>query len=387
LARRKLICESHSLIFNSKKGTVMRITFFQTHRSFSVQRPSRFISLSILASAFISVLAFATEAWANYVATNLVSDVPGIARRTDTNVVNPWGIAVGSSGTIWVANNGTGTSTLYDTKGVPQPLVVAIPSSATNTDGANPTGIVVNSSSGFVVSEGGVSGPSVFIFVSEDGSISGWSPSVAIDHAIIAVDDGEEGSVYKGAALGESSSGLRLFVTNFREGKVSIYDDTFAEIEDDAAFVDPNVPATYSPFGIENINGLIYVTYAKRDRDGEDDVPGPGHGFLAVFNADGALVNHLVSRGRLNSPWGLALAPNDFGNFSGALLVGNFGDGLIHGYDPTTGAFIGTLKQPDKTPLQLDELWALHVIGNRVFFTAGIVEEEHGLIGVIKSLR
>ena len=365
----------------------MRITFFQTHRSFSGQRPSRFISLSILASAFISVLAFATEAWANYVATNLVSDVPGIARRTDTNVVNPWGIAVGSSGTIWVANNGTGTSTLYDTSGVPQPLVVTIPSSATNTDGANPTGIVVNSSSGFVVSEGGVSGPSVFIFVSEDGSISGWSPSVALDHAIIAVDDGEEGSVYKGAALGESSSGLRLFVTNFREGKVSIYDDTFAEIEDDDAFVDPNVPATYSPFGIENINGLIYVTYAKRDRDGEDDVPGPGHGFLAVFDADGALINHLVSRGKLNSPWGLALAPNDFGNFSGALLVGNFGDGLIHGYDPTTGAFIGTLKQPDGTPLQLDELWALHVIGNRVFFTAGIVEEEHGLFGVIKSLR
>ena len=231
----------------------MRFTFFQTHRSFSVQRPSRFISLSILASVFISVLAFATEAWANYVATNLVSDVPGIARRTDTNVVNPWGIAVGGSGTIWVANNGTGTSTLYDTQGVPQPLVVTIPSSATNTEGANPTGIVVNSSSGFVVSEGGVSGPSVFIFVSEDGSISGWSPSVALDHAIIAVDDGKEGSVYKGAALGESSSGLRLFVTNFREGKVSIYDDTFAEIEDDDAFVDPNVPATYSPFGIENI--------------------------------------------------------------------------------------------------------------------------------------
>ena len=365
----------------------MRITFFQTHRSFSAQRPSRFISLSILASAFIAVLAFATEAWAGYRATNLVSDIPGAARRTDANAVNPWGIAVGSSGTIWVANNGTGTSTLYDSRGVPQSLIVTIPSSATNTDGANPTGIVFNSGTGFVVSEGGLSGPSVFIFVAEDGSISGWSPTVALDHAIIAVDDGKEGSVYKGAALGESSSGLRLFVTNFREGKVEIYDDTFAEIEDDDAFVDPNIPAGYSPFGIENINGLIYVTYAKRDADGEDDVSGNGHGFLAVFDADGNLINHLVSHGALNSPWGLALAPSDFGNFSGALLVGNFGDGLIHGYDPTTGAFLGTMRKPDNTPLQIDELWALHVIGNTVFFTAGIVEEEHGLIGVIESRR
>jgi uncharacterized protein (TIGR03118 family) len=365
----------------------MQITFFQTHRSFSVQRPSGFISLSILASAFIVVLAFATEAWANYEATNLVSDVEGVARRTDPNVVNPWGVAVGSEGTIWVANNGTGTSTLYDTRGVPQSLIVTIPPSATNSEGANPTGIVVNSGSGFVVSEGGVSGPSVFIFVSEDGSISGWSPDVALDHAIIAVDDGEEGSVYKGAALGESSSGLRLFVTNFRTGEVNIYDDTFAEIEDDEAFVDPDVPPGYSPFGIENINGLIYVTYAKRDRDGEDDVPGRGHGYVAVFDADGALVNHLVSRGKLNSPWGLALAPNGFGSFSGALLVGNFGDGRIHGYDPTTGAFLGTLQKPDETPLELDELWALHAIGKDVLFTAGIVEEEHGLIGVIKAGR
>jgi uncharacterized protein (TIGR03118 family) len=365
----------------------MQVTFFATRRSRSAQRPSRFISLSILASACIAVLAFATEAWAGYAATNLVSDIPGAARRTDFNLVNPWGIAVGSSGTIWVANNGTGTSTLYDQTGVPQDLVVTIPPSATNTEGANPTGIVFNSGTGFVVSENGLSGPSVFIFVGEDGSISGWSPTVATDHAIIAVDDGEEGSVYKGAALGESSSGLRLFVTNFSEGKVSIYTDTFAEIEDDEAFVDPDVPTDYSPFGIENINGLIYVTYAKRDRDGEDDVPGPGHGFLAVFDADGNLISHLASRGPLNSPWGLALAPDDFGNFSGALLVGNFGDGEIHGYDPTTGAFLGTMQKPDKTPLRLDELWALHTIGNTVFFTAGIVEEEHGLFGVIKSRR
>jgi uncharacterized protein (TIGR03118 family) len=366
----------------------MQSAFFQTPRSRSGQHPSRFISLGILASAFIALLASATNALAAYSATNLVSDIPGSARRTDFNLVNPWGLAVGSSGTIWVANNGTGTSTLYDQNGVPQDLVVTIPASATNTDGANPTGIVFNSGTGFVVSEGGVSGPAVFIFVSEDGSISGWAPTVASDHAIIAVDDGEEGSVYKGAALGESSSGTRLFVTNFSEGKVSIYDDTFAEIEDDEAFVDPEVPAGYAPFGIENINGLIYVTYAKQDRDGEDDVPGPGHGFLAVFDADGNLVTHLASRGALNSPWGLALAPDrKFGNLTGALLVGNFGDGEVHGYDITTGAFLGTMSKPDGTPLRVDELWALHTIGNAVYFTAGIVEEEHGLFGYIQFHR
>jgi len=330
----------------------------------------------------------ASQAWAAYGATNLVSDIPGSAKRTDLNLVNCWGIAVGSSGTIWVANNGTGTSTLYDQKGVPQSLVVSIPASATNTEGANPTGIVFNSGSGFVVSEGGLSGPAIFIFVAEDGSISGWSPTVASDHAIIAVDDGAEGSVYKGAALGDSSSGLRLFVTNFSEGKVSIYDDTFAEIEDDEAFVDPDIPGGYAPFGIENINGLIYVTYAKQDRDREDDVPGPGHGFISVFDADGNFVQRLASRGALNSPWGLALAPDrKFGNLTGALLVGNCGDVEIHGYDITTGAFLGTMSKPDGTPLRLDELWALHTIGSDVYFTAGIVEEEHGLFGLIEYHR
>jgi uncharacterized protein (TIGR03118 family) len=342
----------------------------------------------LLAGLFCAVALFASEALAGYAATNLVSDIPGVAKRTDTNLVNPWGIAVGSSGTIWVANNGTGTSTLYDFHGVPQSLVVNIPASATNSEGANPTGIVFNSGPGFVVSNGTTSGPSVFIFVGEDGSISGWSPTVDLTNAIIAVDDGEEGSVYKGAALGESSSGLRLFVTNFRTGEVNVYDDTFAEIEDEDAFVDPDIPATFSPFGIENINGLIYVTYAKRDREGEDDVPGPGHGYVSVFDADGNFIKRLISRGRLNSPWGLTLAPNNFGNMSGALLVGNFGDGLIHGYDINTGAMLGTMTKPDGNPLVLDELWALHTLGAKsVYFTAGIVEEEHGLFGVINQSR
>ena len=361
----------------------MRITP-SASREISCQPSRRLAGVGVVVSVFMAVILSASQSWAAYGATNLVSDIPGAARRTDFNLVNCWGIAVGSSGTIWVANNGTGTSTLYDQNGVPQSLIVTIPASASNTDGANPTGIVFNSGTGFIVSEGGVAGPAVFIFVSEDGSISGWAPTVATDHAIIAVDDGDEGSVYKGAALGTSSSGMRLFVTNFHEGKVSIYDDTFAEIEDDEAFVDPDIPSGYAPFGIENINGLIYVTYAKQDRDREDDVPGPGHGFVSVFDADGNFINRLVTRGALNSPWGLALAPSDgFGPLTGALLVGNFGDGKIHGYDIGTGALLGAMSQPNGKPLREDELWALHVIGQTVYFTAGIVEEEHGLFGLI----
>jgi uncharacterized protein (TIGR03118 family) len=243
---------------------------------------------------------------------------------------------------------------------------------------------VFNSSTGFVVSANGLSGPAVFIFVSEDGSISGWSPTVDATNAIIAVDDGDEGAVYKGAALGTSSEGMRLYVTNFHEAEVSVYDDTFTEIDDPTAFIDPNVPDGYAPFGIENINNQIYVTYAKQDADGEDDVPGKGHGFLAVFDTDGKLINHLVSHGALNSPWGLALAPANFGNFSGVLLVGNFGDGSINGYDPTTGAFLGKMRKPDQTPLQIDGLWSLHFINNDAFFTAGIADEGHGLFGVIQ---
>jgi uncharacterized protein (TIGR03118 family) len=330
----------------------------------------------------------ASQAWAGYSATNLVSDIPGVAKRSDGQLVNPWGLAVGSTGIIWVANNGTGTSTLYDFHGVPQSLVVNIPHSATNSDGANPTGIVFNSGPGFVVSNGTASGPSVFIFVNEDGVISGWSPTVDSTNAIIAIDDGEEGAVYKGAALGESSNGTRLFVTNFSEDSVDVYDDTFTEVEDEDAFVDPSIPDTFSPFGIENINGLIYVAYAKRDRAGEDDVPGPGHGYVSVFDTDGNFIQSLISRGRLNSPWGLALAPPNFGNLSGALLVGNFGDGLIHGYDINTGAMLGTMTKPDGDPLILDGLWALHTLkGKSVYFTAGIVAEEHGLFGVIKQAK
>jgi uncharacterized protein (TIGR03118 family) len=321
--------------------------------------------------------------------TNLVSDIAGVAERVDSNLVNPWGIVPSPSNTIWIANNGTGTSTLYNTDGVPvpvgNPLVVTIPTAAANTEGANPTGIVFNSGSGFVVSQNGHSGPSIFIFVSEDGSISGWNPQVSLTSAILAVDPGAEEAIYKGAALGTTASGPRLFVTNFHEAKVEVYDQNFMEIDTPNAFVDPNIPAGYAPFGIRNINGLIYVTYAKQDADAEDDVPGPGFGFVSVFSTEGQFLKRLISQGHLNAPWGLALAPHHFGKFRDALLVGNFGDGRINAYNPHSGAFLGTLSKTDGTPLAFEGLWGLHFIGDDLFFTAGIVDEEHGLFGVIET--
>jgi len=321
--------------------------------------------------------------------TNLVSDIAGVAERTDSNLVNPWGIVPSANNTIWIANNGTGTSTLYNTDGVPvpvgHPLVVTIPKADANTEGANPTGIVFNSGPGFVVSQNGHSGPSIFIFVSEDGSISGWNPQVSPTAAIRVVDPGSEEVIYKGAALGTTASGPRLFVTNFHGAKVEVYDQNFMEIEVPNTFEDPNLPAGYAPFGIRNINGLIYVTYAKQDAEGEDDVPGPGFGYVDVFSTNGQFIRRLISQGKLNAPWGLVLASRHFGRFHDALLVGNFGDGRINAYHPTTGAFLGTLSKSDGTPLDFNGLWGLHFIGDQLFFTAGIADEDHGLFGVIET--
>jgi uncharacterized protein (TIGR03118 family) len=339
----------------------------------------------------ISFASYATAQTNAYEQTNLVSDIPGVAQHVDSNLVNPWGIVPSPNGTIWIANNGTGTSTLYNTAGmkVPpgNPLVVTIPASKTNSDGSNPTGIVFNGTGSFVVTENNVSGSALFIFVNEDGVISGWNPQVALDHAITAVDRGPREAIYKGAALGATAGGPRLFVTNFHAGTVEIYDQHFAPIAGAGKFVDSTLPASFAPFGIANINGSIYVTYAKQDADAEDDVAGPGLGFVNVFDTHGAFIRRLISRGPLNAPWGLAVAPQGFGKFSGALLVGNFGNGRINAFDAGTGAFLGQLKKKTGGVLSIDGLWGLYFINQEMFFTAGIADESHGLFGVIKAAQ
>jgi uncharacterized protein (TIGR03118 family) len=311
--------------------------------------------------------------------TNFQSDIAGVAQHTDPNLVNPWGMAVSSGGTIWVSDNGTGVSTLYGQNGAANSLIVEIPPAKHNKDGGNPTGVVFNSTSSFPVTKNGNSQPARFIFVSEDGSISGWNNTLDLTHAIIAVDNSQGGhhAIYKGATLGVAGGHNFLYATDFHNGQVDTFDENFHQVTPNG-FVDPSLPAGYAPFGIRNFNNEIFVTYAKQDKHREDDVACPGCGFINVFDTSGTLLRHLVSDGNLNAPWGLT-------EVEGNLWVGNFGDGRINVYNPMSGAFIEQLMRLDGTPLQFDGLWDMLPAqdGGGVFFTAGIADEEHGLFGEI----
>jgi len=331
--------------------------------------------LVLIAMSFTAAFARADS----YSWTNFQSDIAGVAQHVDPNLVNPWGMAASSGGTIWVSDNGTGVSTLYHQDGTAVSLVVTIPTAARNREGGNPTGVVFNSTSFFNVTLNGNSQPARFIFVSEDGSISGWNPALDQTHAIIAVDNGTNRginrAIYKGATLGVANGHNFLYATNFHTGHVETYDESFHQVNP-GGFADPGLPAGYGPFGIRNFNGEIFVTYAKQDHDREDDVPGPGFGFVNVFDTSGNFLRRLISNGNLNAPWGLALVEDE-------LWVGNFGDGKINNYDPATGAFIETISRADGTPLEFDGLWDLLPLGDGVYFTAGIADEEHGLFGII----
>ena len=354
--------------------------------------------LVIAASISLGAFAHASSSSANNFSwVNLQSDIAGVAQRVDPNLVNPWGMALSSSNTIWVADNGAGVATVYNPDGSPvivpfgnaiRLLVVTIPPSASNTEGANPTGIVANNTSFFKVTQSGNSLPSEFIFVSEDGSISGFNSSLDPINAILAVDNGATGAVYKGATMGTANGHNFLYVTNFHAGTVETYDENFA-LQSSASFpfTDPNLPVGYAPFGIRQFNGQVFVTYAKQNAEMHDDVAGPGNGFIDIFDTSGNLVKRLVSNGNLNSPWGLAMAPSNFNPFQNDLLVGNFGDGRINVYNPSTGAFVGTPTEKDGTPLDFANLWDLLPLNNGIYFSAGIAHEQDGLFGVIQKAQ
>ena len=336
------------------------------------------IALPLLAAAILTATSGRAD---TYSWTNLQSDIPGVAQHVDPNLVNPWGMAANSTGTvIWVSDNGTGVSTLYLQDGTALSLVVEIPTAARNRGTGNPTGIVFNGTSSFQVTKNGTSAPAIFIFVSEDGSISGWNPTLDATHAIIAVDNGTNRGVnraiYKGATLGVANGDNFLYVTDFHTGKVETYDGNFHQVNPNG-FVDPNLPAGYGPFGIRNFNDEIFVTYAKQDAKKEDDVACAGCGFVNVFDTSGNFLRRLISNGNLKAPWGLALVEGT------NLWVGNFGDGFIDNYDPVSGNFIERLMRLDGTPLQFDGLWDLLPLGTGVYFTAGIADESHGLFGII----
>ena len=347
-----------------------------------------------------------------FLETNLVSDVAGLAQTTDRALVNPWGLASGPGGPLWVANNNSGTSTIYNGLGVPQtPLSpVTIPPPAGSPAGtlASPTGTVFNGNGGFNVTENGVTGPSVFLFVTEDGGIAGWSPGVDFKHAVIAVDNfqGGNGAVYKGATLGTDPDGRQLlYVANFRAGTIDVYGTDLKPVTglSAGAFTDPGLPAGYAPFNVQVLDGKLYVSYAVQNATRHDDLAGPHRGFVDVFNFDGSpglpgKAVRLISHGVLDSPWGLAIAPPGFAGLSApggdpVLLVGNFGDGLIHAFDATTpGPGVGQLTDPDGEPIRIDGLWALKVgnggmggSSNTVYFTAGPFGESHGLFGSLAT--
>jgi uncharacterized protein (TIGR03118 family) len=324
-----------------------------------------------------------------YNVTNLVSDVDAIpAPNHDPNLKNAWGLVFNPTGPVWVADDRTGLSTLYDGAGVPQSLVVKIPS-ANGTATGSPTGIVFNGSTGFVVKNAaGVSSASVFIFASQDGVISGWSPNVDRTQAITGAMN--TAAIYKGLALAGNGNGLFLYAADFKGGKIDVYDANFTPVTTSGGFVDPQIPSDFAPFNVQNIEGNLYVAYAQRDPASNAQVVGAGLGFVDVFDADGNLLQQLVMRGHLNAPWGMALAPNGFGRFSNRLLVANFGDGTINAYDPHTGNFDGELRDTSGQPVKIDRLWGI-AFGNGVdkqptdtlFFTAGPNNYADGLYGRI----
>jgi uncharacterized protein (TIGR03118 family) len=324
---------------------------------------------------------------------NLVSDQPGVAATLDPDLVNAWGLAAGPTTPWWVNAADADVAKIYNARGEIQPLAVDV--------AGGPTGMVFNGSSDFVVSDGnGASGPSLFLFATESGTIRGWNPAVPMPapstQSFVVADRSGVDANYKGLAIASTADGPILYAADFHNARVDMFDGDFNVISDSTTFVDPDLPAGFAPFGIQELSGDIFVSYAKQDADAEDEVAGAHLGFVDRFDTSGALVGRVASEGPLNAPWGLAMAPDGFGKFSGDLLVGNFGNGLIHAFRPLAdGSFerAGVLRKRNGNPIAIDGLWAL-AFGNdddagsshTLFFTAGPDDEEHGLFGKIRFI-
>jgi uncharacterized protein (TIGR03118 family) len=353
--------------------------------------PKRVIPLLLVASLLMLVVPGSARAAQRnaYTVRNLVSDQQGVATHTDPNLVNAWGLVAGPSTPWWVADNGTDVSTLYTGDGSPVSLVVDVPGA--------PTGAVFNGGSHFVVSDGTDSGPALFIFATESGTIRGWNPAVPpppfSTQTFVVVDRSSVDAIYKGLTIASTTSGDFLYATDFHNARVDMFDGDFNLVTPSGAFDDPRIPPGFGPFGIQNIDGTLFVTYAKQDADAEDDVAGQGLGFVDMFTTNGDFLGRVATRGQLNAPWGLAVAPASFGRFGGDLLVGNFGNGKINAFDlqPNgTYQFRGQLQDGNGSVIAIDGLWALR-FGNgaaagstdTLFFTAGPDDESHGLFGKV----
>jgi uncharacterized protein (TIGR03118 family) len=327
---------------------------------------------SALAMAFFAASAISGSALAaHFTVTNLVSDQPGVAANTDPDLVNAWGLSHAPGGPLWVADNGTDKSTIYDSSGNKQFGIALSPGAPTGT-------VFVPSSTGYVIHKGGKSGSAIFLFDTESGAIEGWNPNVD-QNGVVALDNSAKGAVYKGLAIDSASN--RLFAANFAKNKVEIYDENFTRV---GSFTDSALPKRFAPFNVAVLNGNVYVSFAKRELHGIDELHKNGLGYVDIFDTSGNLQKHLIANDKLNAPWGMTIAPAGFGRFSGALLVGNFGNGRIHAYDASTGDFMGTLKDTGGNPITISGLWALDgTTGSAVTFTAGPGGESHGLLGTI----
>lgn len=313
-----------------------------------------------------------------FMQTNLASDVPGLAKFTDPDLVNAWGMGASGGSPVWIGTNGTGLSVLYTGAGVKQGLVVSIPG-----DGSV-TGVTFSGVAGAFNGD-------AFLFDSEDGTVSGWRG--ALGTAAETLIPGSAANVYKGITDAIVGGNEYAYLANFRAGTVDVLKGSAAAPDLTGKFTDPNLPAGYAPFDVQVLGNVLYVTYAVQDAAKHDDVAGAGNGIVDAFDLQGNILQRLVSNGGvLNSPWGLALAPAGFGDVGGDLLVGNFGDGAIHAYNPTTGALVQTLSDASGNPLAIDGLWALRFGNggsfgstNTLFFTAGPNGESHGLFGALNE--
>jgi uncharacterized protein (TIGR03118 family) len=368
------------------------------------------IMLTLFAITF-SVAGFGHQ----YTRTDLTVDVASTsstAANKDPNLVNAWGLSRSSTGPWWISDNGTGLSTLYDLNGLPQPLVVTIPPPGPSGSSA-PTGTVFNYTQSYLIHQGSTQAKAIFLFVTEDGTISGWNPTVNATNAVIAVNRNGK-AIYKGCAIAQTKKGSRFYATNFQSGKVEVFDGAFKRIhldkhafsldehefshdEDDlvmdASSTDKS--GSYVPFNIQNVGGNLIVTFAKKQAGAKDETAGKGLGRVVVFDVNGHKLLSLQHGPWMNAPWGIAMAPSDFGTFSHRLLIGNFGDGKINAFNAVSGHFVGSLLDANNklNPLVIDGLWALSFGGgnsksgasNELYFTAGPNDEANGLFGKLTA--
>jgi uncharacterized protein (TIGR03118 family) len=364
----------------------------------SLLRSARMVTVSGLLLAVTSLPSFAQHFTRTDLTVNQ-SAVSPTAPNLDSNLKNAWGLTRSATSAWWIADNHAGVSTLYDSAGVPQPtspLIVTIP--GVNGEQGTPTGTVFNYTTGFEVAPGA---HAIFLFVTEDGTIAGWNPTVKPTDAVqvvpVPTTSGQPAhteAVYKGCTLATTAQGTFLYVTNFGEGRVDVFDSAFHRVHlGQYAFRDPRVPKGFNPFNVQNVGGNLVVTFAKKERGNDDETHGPGLGFVAIFDPQGRLLMDLQHGSFLDAPWGVTQAPSDFGAFSHRLLIGNQGDGTINAFNLVTGKFEGKLLDESGANLAIDGLWALNFGSNgtsgsaiELFFTAGPDEEADGLFGKIVPL-